>query len=104
MTEAMLLSGALAGLAGAIEVCGVQYRFFEGFPAEYGFDGIAVALLAGNHPALTLLSAYLMSALRSGAYHLHAETGAPKEIAVVVQAALILYVAAVYLRKRRIEG
>lgn len=104
MTQAMLLSGALAGLAGAIEVCGAQYRFFEGFPAEYGFDGIAVALLAGNHPALTMLSAYLMSALRSGAYHLHAETGAPKEIAVVVQATLILYVAAVYLRRRRVEG
>ena len=82
----------------------MQYRFFEGFPAEYGFDGIAVALLAGNHPALTLVSAYLMSALRSGAYHLHAETGAPKEIAIVVQAVLILYVAAVYLRKRRVEG
>ncbi len=104
MIEAMLVSGALAGLAGAIEVCGTQYRFFEGFPGEYGFDGIAVALLAGNHPALALLSAWLMSALRSGAYHLHAETGAPKEIAVVVQAVLILYVAAVYLRKRRVEG
>lgn len=104
MVEAMLLSGALAGLAGAIEVCGTQYRFFEGFPSEYGFDGIAVALLAGNHPALALFSAWLMSALRSGAYHLHAETGAPKEIAVVVQAVLILYVAAVYLRKRRLEG
>ncbi|GIV05087.1 MAG: ABC transporter permease [Fimbriimonadales bacterium] len=104
MIEAMLLSGALAGLAGAIEVCGTQYRFFEGFPGEYGFDGIAVALLAGNHPALMPVSAWLMSALRSGAYHLHAETGAPKEIAVVVQAVLILYVAAVYLRKRRMEG
>lgn len=104
MTEAMLLSGALAGLAGAIEVCGTQYRFFEGFPGEYGFDGIAVALLAGNHPALMLVSAWLMSALRSGAYHLHAETGAPKEIAVIVQAVLILYVAAVYLRKQRMEG
>ncbi|MCX7992411.1 MAG: ABC transporter permease [Fimbriimonadales bacterium] len=104
MTEAMLLAGALAGLGGAIEVCGSQYRFFEGFPSEYGFDGIAVALLAGNHPALTILSGWLMSALRSGAYHLHAETGAPKEIAIVVQAALILYVAAVYLRKRRVEG
>ncbi|MCS7208685.1 MAG: ABC transporter permease [Fimbriimonadales bacterium] len=103
MVEAMLLSGALAGLAGAVEVCGTQYRFFEGFPSEYGFDGIAVALLAGNHPALTLVSGWLMSALRSGTYHLHAETGAPKEIATVLQAVLILYVAAVYLRRRRIE-
>ncbi|MDM7461254.1 MAG: ABC transporter permease [bacterium] len=104
MTEAMLLAGALAGLAGAIEVCGAQYRFFEGFPSDYGFDGIAVALLAGNHPILALLSAGVMSALRSGTFQLHALTGAPKEIAIVVQAALILYVAAIYLRKRRMEG
>lgn len=104
MTEAMLLAGALAGLAGAIEVCGAQYRFFEGFPSDYGFDGIAVALLAGNHPALAMLSAWVMSALRSGTFQLHAMTGAPKEIATVVQAALILYVAAIYLRKRRVEG
>ncbi len=104
MTEAMLLAGALAGLAGAIEVCGAQYRFFEGFPSDYGFDGIAVALLAGNHPTLTILSAWVMSALRSGTFQLHAITGAPKEIATVVQAALILYVAAIYLRKRRMEG
>ncbi|MCS7301579.1 MAG: ABC transporter permease [Fimbriimonadales bacterium] len=104
MTEAMLLAGALAGLAGAIEVCGTQHRFFEGFPSEYGFDGIAVALLAGNHPALALLTAWLMSALRVGAFQLHAVTGAPKEIATAAQAVLILYVAAVYLRKRRLES
>ncbi|MFN4033367.1 MAG: ABC transporter permease [Fimbriimonadales bacterium] len=104
MTEAMLLAGALAGLAGAIEVCGAQHRFFEGFPSDYGFDGIAVALLAGNHPMLTILSAWVMSALRSGTFQLHAITGAPKEIATVVQAALILYVAAIYLRRRRMEG
>lgn len=104
MIEAMLLSGAFAGLAGAIEVCGTQHRFFEGFPGDYGFDGIAVALLAGNHPVLAVLSAWVMSALRSGTFQLHALTGAPKEIATIVQAALILYVAAIYLRKRRIEG
>lgn len=104
MVEAMLLSGALAGLAGAIEVCGVQHRYFEGFPSEYGFEGIAVALLGGNHPGLVVFSAWLMSALRSGAYHLHVQTGAPKEIALIVQAALIVYVAALYLRKRRAEG
>ncbi len=102
--QAMLLAGALAGLAGAIEVTGTQYRFFEGFPADYGFDGIAVALLGANHPALVLLSAWVMSALRGGTYYLHIETGAPKEIATIVQAVLILYVAAVYLRKRRMEG
>ncbi len=102
--QAMLLAGGMAGLAGAIEVVGTQYRFFEGFPADYGFDGIAVALLGANHPALAVVSAWVMSALRGGTYYLHIETGAPKEIAVIVQAVLILYVAAVYLRKRRVEG
>ncbi len=102
--EAMLLAGAFAGLAGAVEVCGAQGRFFEGFPADYGFEGIAVALLGANHPAFTVLSAWVMSALRGGTYHLHVETGAPKEISVIVQAVLILYVASVYLRKRRLEG
>ncbi len=102
--QSMLLAGAFAGLAGAIEVCGAQGRFFEGFPADYGFDGIAVALLGANHPGLIVLSAWLMSALRGGTYYLHVETGAPKEISVIVQAMLILYVASVYLRKRRVEG
>lgn len=104
MSESMLLAGAFAGLAGAIEVCGASGRFFEGFPTDYGFDGIAVALLGANNPLLILLSSWVMSALRSGTYNLHSETGAPKEIAVIVQAVLILYVAAVYLRKQRVEG
>ncbi len=101
---AMLISGALAGLAGAVEVCGMQYRFFEGFPSEYGFDGIAVALMGANHPAWTILSAFVLSALRNGTYNLHVITGAPKEIAIVVQAVLILYVAALRLRRGRLEG
>ncbi|GBC93514.1 hypothetical protein HRbin15_02005 [bacterium HR15] len=102
--EAMLLAGALAGLAGAIEVCGSQYRFFEGFPSEYGFDGIAVALMGANHPAWTTLTAFALGALRNGAYNLHVVTGAPKEIAMIVQAVLILYVAALRLRRGRLEG
>lgn len=102
--EAMLLAGAFAGLAGAVEVCGSQYRFFEGFPSEYGFDGIAVALMGANHPAWTMLTAFALGALRNGTYNLHVVTGAPKEIALIVQAALILYVAALRLRRGRLEG
>lgn len=104
LIESMLLAGAFAGLAGAIEVCGASGRFFEGFPMDYGFDGIAVALLGANNPLLILLSAWVMSALRGGTYNLHSETGAPKEIAIIVQAVLILYVAAVYLKKQRVEA
>lgn len=104
LIESMLLAGAFAGLAGAVEVCGASGRFFEGFPADYGFDGIAVALLGANNPLMILLSAWVLSALRSGTYNLHTETGAPKEIATIVQAVLILYVASVSLKKRRVEG
>jgi ABC-type uncharacterized transport system permease subunit len=101
---AMLLAGALAGLGGAVEVCGTQYRFFEGFPSEYGFDGIAVALMGANHPAWSVLTAFVLGALRNGTYNLHVVTGAPKEIATIVQAVLILYVAALRLRRARLEG
>lgn len=100
---AFMLSGALAGLAGAVEVCGLHYNFFEGFPNGYGFDGIAVALLAGNHPALTIGTAYLFGALQSGTYNLHVATGAPKEIAIIMQGVLILFALSLRLGKRAPE-
>jgi len=104
MMTGFLLAGGLAGLAGAIEVCGYHRNFFEGFPAEYGFDGIAVALLAGNHPAWAVGTSWLFSMLRNGAYNMHVVTGAPKEIAVIVQAFLILYVASLRFKRSRLEA
>jgi len=95
--NAMLLSGALAGLAGAIVVLGEVP--FKRFPADfygsgYGFDGLAVALLAGGSAWAVLPSALLFGGLASGAEQMAFDVGTPKQIVTVVQAILIVAVAA----------
>jgi simple sugar transport system permease protein len=102
---AMLVSGALAGLAGAVIVLGVVP--FRRFPADfygvgYGFDGMAVAMLAGGSAWAILPSAFLFGALGAGAEAMAFSTGTPKQIVQVVQACLIVAVAArIGVRRRR---
>ena len=62
----MLPSGAIAGLAGAEQVLGVYGAFYDNFSPGYGFDGIAVAMLANSNPLGVILSAFLFGALNSG--------------------------------------
>lgn len=104
LVAAFWLAGMLAGLAGAVEVCGYYHNFFEGFSSGYGFDSIAVALLAASHPGGVIGTAALFSALQNGTFNLHVETGAPKEIAIIVQGLLILYTASLRMRRGRLEG
>jgi general nucleoside transport system permease protein len=90
--RAMLISGGLAGLAGAIEVMGVHYRFVSEFSGGGGFDGIAVAMLGQMHPVGVLISAFLLAGLRLGALTgLQMNLGVPREMGnVVIAIALIL--------------
>ena len=88
---AMLLSGAVAGLAGAVEVMGVHHKFYDHFSPGYGFDSIAVALLGGSAAIGTSLSALLFGALRSGAVGMQLATDTPKEIVVLIQAVVIVF-------------
>lgn len=67
MVKAVLISGMLAGLAGAIEITGIQHRLIQGFSPGYGFLGLAVALLANLHPIGAILSSLLFAALLNGA-------------------------------------
>ncbi len=99
----MTLSGAVAGLAGALEVMGLHHRFIEGFSSGYGFDGIAVALLAMNHPLYTVLSGVLFGALQHGAVYMQTVTtpSVPREIAQVVQALVIVAMAGLWAWRRR---
>ncbi|MCG0238392.1 MAG: ABC transporter permease [Firmicutes bacterium] len=93
---AMLISGALAGLAGTVQVLGVQRAFYDpvgGF-VGYGFDGIAVALLGRNHPAGVVLAALLFGILDRAAPTMQAMAQVPKATIWVVQATVILLVAA----------
>ncbi|HEY6911504.1 MAG TPA: hypothetical protein VI356_19145, partial [Myxococcales bacterium] len=68
--EAMALSGALAGLGGALLVLGTEHKYPGVFRTGYGFDGIAVALVGGGTAAGTTIAALFFGALRAGATRL----------------------------------
>lgn len=96
---AMLLSGAIAGLMGGTHVLGVDHRLIGGFSSGYGFDGIAVAALAGDSPIGVIISGIIFGALRAGSMVLNRTTGIPTEFIDVIQALIILLVAAPLLVK-----
>jgi simple sugar transport system permease protein len=89
----MFISGALAGLAGGIEVMGVHKYFIKGFSPGYGYDGLAIAVLGQNDPAGVFVAALLYGALRSGAQVMDRMTRIPKDFVVVLQALIIIFVA-----------
>ena len=88
--RAFLLSGALAGLAGAIEVTGVTYSLYENLSPGYGYTAIAIALVGALDPALTVLSGILFGALEAGASAMQRDAGIPSVLASVVEASIIL--------------
>ncbi len=98
---AMAISGALAGLAGAVEVLGVHRRFLDAFSPGYGFDSIAVAFLGNMNPAGIVASGCLFGGLASGAVHMEAYTSTPRQIAGILQAVVILAVAVRATRRSR---
>jgi len=98
---AMAISGGLAGMVAIGDVLGYRYRYYEGFSVGYGFTGIAVALLGRNHPVGVLLSALLFAALIRGGLFVDIFTDkVSKDLVLVLQAVVILFVAAEALFKR----
>lgn len=91
---AMILSGALAGLAGASQVLGTDHWVGQGFSAGYGFDAIALALLGKSHPLGVVLAALLFGTLRSGATRMQSLAGIPIDIISIIQGLVIIFVAA----------
>jgi ABC-type uncharacterized transport system permease subunit len=87
-----LASGAIAGVAGSIEVTGVTYALYENLSPGYGYTGIAVALIAGLNPGLVIASGIFFGALQTGALALQREFAIPSSLASVAEAALILAV------------
>jgi simple sugar transport system permease protein len=90
----MAISGALAGLAGAIEVTALNYRHELGFSIGYGFDAIAIALLGKTNPFGVILAAILFGAMRNGGTRMQFLTQIPVDIISVIQALILLFVAA----------
>lgn len=89
---ALLVSGALAGLAGAIEVQGVSYALYQNLSPGYGFTAIAVALLARGSLPGVLLSGLLFGALETGAGGMQREAGIPSVVVYVAEAVIIAVV------------
>ncbi len=92
--RAFLASGALAGLAGAVEVTGVTFALYENLSPGYGYTAIAVALLANLHPLGVIATGTLFGALEAGASAMQRDAGVPATTVSVVEALLILVVLA----------
>lgn len=106
----MLLSGGIAGLGGAEQALGVYKAFYDNFSPGYGFDGIAVAMLANNNPLGVVVAAFLFGALSSGSAVLQMMTNVSKYLVQVLQFTIVLVLAAHFsldwlgTRRRRLRS
>jgi simple sugar transport system permease protein len=94
MVLSMAIAGGLAGLAGAVETLGLNYKFAPEFTGSVGFEGITIALLGQTHPLGVVLASFLMGSLYGGASKMQFDSGVPGEIIQVVQALVLAFVAA----------
>jgi simple sugar transport system permease protein len=90
----MTLSGALAGMAGAVQILAVNHSMALGLSSGYGFDSIALALIGNNHPIGVILSSLLFGTLRNGATRMMVVSAIPIDIVDVIQAIILMFVAA----------
>ncbi len=97
----LLWSGALAGLAGAVEIGGVSYALFQNLSPGYGFTGIAVALLARLDPLAVLATGALFGALEAGAGAMQREAAIPAVAVYVVEGVIILVILLAEVAARR---
>jgi simple sugar transport system permease protein len=99
-----LASGAIAGLAGGVEVSGVTYALYENLSPGWGYTAIAVALLARLHPAAVVGTGLLFGALEAGAAAMQREAGIPLAWVGAVEAMVILFVLAADQIRRRYDA
>jgi len=104
--EAMSLSGALSGIAGALLILGTEHRFPGVFRTGYGFDGIAVALLGRSNPIGIVFASLLFGAMRAGAGLMQINAQIPPELVDVLQATILLFLVASPVLRRlfRLRG
>ncbi len=101
----MVISGAFAGLAGAMEALGTFQNIatMSALPG-IGFDGIAVALLGANQPLGVFFAAILFGSLKNGGINMPNEAGVPNEIVSIVIALIILFAASGYVIRLLLES
>ena len=91
---AMAISGTLAGIAGTIQVVGVQFNLQPEFFAGLGFDAIAVALLARTNPRNMIPAGFLWGALLTGAPLMQVNANISIDLVIIIQALIIMFIAA----------
>ncbi|MEA5058774.1 MAG: ABC transporter permease [Clostridia bacterium] len=89
-----VVSGAIAGLGGAAELLGTQFRLMSGYGLGFGFDGVAIALIAQRNPIATVLVAYFFAVLRVGATTMQVGAGVPTSVIEIIQALVIVFAVA----------
>jgi simple sugar transport system permease protein len=98
-TSVMFIAGALAGLGGAVQILGSEPALTAGAGGSFGFDAITVALLGRATPIGTVFAALLFGALRAGGLTMQASTETPLDLVLVIQALVVLFIAAPALIK-----
>ena len=86
-----IISGAIAGMGGATELLGKQYRLMSGFGAGFGFDGVAIALIAQLSPIGSLVVAIFFGALTTGASSMQVGIMVPTAIVEIIRALIIIF-------------
>ncbi|MDO4273880.1 MAG: ABC transporter permease [Eubacteriales bacterium] len=89
-----ICSGAIAGMGGSIELHGKQFRLMQGYGAGFGFDGVAIALIAQLNPIATVVVAFFFGILRKGASTLQAGMKIPTSVVDIIQALVIVFAVA----------
>jgi len=100
MFIALLLSGALAGIGGSLEILGNHHRLYTDFSPGFGYDGIPIALLCNANPIIGIFGSIVFGALRTGSLTMQARVGISNEIISVIQGSLVLCIAANYFIRR----
>lgn len=98
--SAMLLAGALAGLAGGIEVLGIHHRLIEGFSLGFGFKAVTVALLGAMQPLAVIPAALFVGLLETGSLAMQRQIGVPSALVTVIEGLTMLFVLAATATRR----
>jgi simple sugar transport system permease protein len=94
VVSAMVISGGIAGLGGAIETLGITYRYSPAFNLGLGFDGITIALLGRVHPIGIIPGAILIGGMRAGAANMQFDAGVAPELVDLLMALILFFVTA----------
>lgn len=89
-----IISGAIAGLGGSVELLGNQYQLMEGFGQNFGFNGVAVALIAQLSPGGVAVVAFFFGMLEKGATTLQTNMRVPSSVVDIIQALVIIFAVA----------